>query len=170
MDKQAVTQDWDQIRQKYGVYLRLLERLPEEALHRRLVPVIRTPAEMAVHVSGSVVRDIAVGIARGEIMSDESIEPEVAAGLRDLASVIAFARECWAEADRAVSGLGEAELAAIVPTPWNMSFPGWVGIHIINDELVHHRGQLFVYARLLGMEPPFIYGYAENPAGFRPAA
>lgn len=170
MDKQAVTEHWDQIRQKYGVYLRMLEMLPEDALQRRLVPVIRTPAEMAVHISGSVVRDIAVGVAAGEITSDESIEPEIAAGLTNLPSLVAFARECWEEADRAVSGVGDAQLAAVVPTPWNMSFPGWVGFHIINDELVHHRGQLFVYARLLGLEPPFIYGYEDNPPGFRPAA
>jgi len=170
VDKQDVNRLWDQIRQKYGVYLRLLDAIPDEAYQTHPVAGIRTPAEMVAHVSGSVLRDVARGVAEGEIRSDESVEPEVARGITDRAAATAFALECWDEAARAVEGMGDEELSAIVPTPWGMAFPGWVGFHVMNDELLHHRGQLFAYARLLGVEPPFIYGYEDNPPGFGPAA
>jgi uncharacterized damage-inducible protein DinB len=39
----------------------------------------------------------------------------------------------------------------------------------MNDEFVHHRGQLYVYARLFGAAPPFLWSYGENAAEFRPA-
>ena len=68
-----------------------------------------------------------------------------------------------------VARIGDAELQAIASTPWRMSWPGWVGFSIMNDEFVHHRGQLYVYARLFSVAPPFIWSFGENTAEFRPA-
>jgi hypothetical protein len=58
----------------------------------------------------------------------------------------------------------------MVPTPWHMTFPGWVGFSIQNDEFMHHRGQLYAIARLAGAEPPFMWGFADNEPAFKPAS
>jgi SAM-dependent methyltransferase len=70
----------------------------------------------------------------------------------------------------AFSHFGDAELAAMVPTPWNSSWPGHVAFHIMNDEFVHHRGQLYAFTRCCGAEPPFMWGYVDNAAEYRPGA
>ena len=170
VDKQTLNQVWDQIRQKYGVYLRLLAAIPGDRYHSHPVPGMRTPTELVVHTSGSILRDIAQGVAKGAITADESSEAKVASGLATKADVISFARTCWDQANAAVAATGDAELAAMVPTPWEMTFPGWVGFNILNDEFLHHRGQLYTYARLCGAEPPFLWGFAENAPEFRPSA
>ena len=170
MDRQTLTQVWDQTRQKYGVYLRLLEAIPADRYHSHPVPGMRTPAELAVHVSGSIVRDIAQGVAKGAITADESAESTVASGLRTKADLISFARKCWDQANVAVAAISDAQLQAMVPTPWGMTFPGWVGFNILNDEFLHHRGQLSAYARLCGVAPPFIWGFGDNAPEFRPTA
>jgi uncharacterized damage-inducible protein DinB len=170
VDKGTLTQLWDQIRQKYGVYLRLLEVIPEDRYHSHPVPGMRTAAELVVHMSGTVVRDIAQGVAKGAITADESSEEKVASGLKARKDLIAFARKCWDQANAAVAATGDPQLKAMVPTPWGMTFPGWVGFNILNDEFLHHRGQLYTYARLCGVEPPFIWGFAENAPEFRPSA
>lgn len=72
------------------------------------------------------------------------------------------------QADAAVAAIGDGELNVTVATPWKMSFPGWVGFAMMNDELLHHRGQLHVYARLCGVAPPFIWSFGDNAAEFRP--
>lgn len=167
MNKQAIEGLWDQIRQKYGIYLRLLEAIPERCYQTHPIPGMRTPAELAVHTSGSVVRDLAQGVAKGEVTADEDAEGGLAAGMSK-ADVLAYARRCWKDAAAAVSSLGDAELAAVVPTPWDKSFPGWVGFHVLNDELLHHRGQLYAYARACGVAPPFLWSYDENEPGFGP--
>ena len=169
MDKQALNQVWDQIRQKYGVYLRLLEVFPDECYHSHPVPGMRSPAELVAHVSGTVIRDIAQGVAKGEITTDESSDAGVAAELGTKAAIIAFAETCWRQADAAVATIGDAQLSAMVPTPFNMTIPGWVGFNLLGDEFLHHRGQLYTYARLCGVEPPFIWSFAQNAAGFRPS-
>ena len=168
MNKQALDKFWDQFRQKYGVYLRLLDVIPEDECQSQPVAGLRSAAELAVHVSGTVVRDIARGIAVGKITAEEGEEPRLAKEL-DKRGLIAFARQCFDEADVAVARIGDAELRTIVSTPWKNSWPGWVGFSIMNEEFVHHRGQLYVYARLFGVAPPSIWSFGENAAEFRPA-
>jgi uncharacterized damage-inducible protein DinB len=168
MNKATLDQMWDQFRQKYGVYLRVLEAIPADRYATHPVPGMRTPAELAVHVSGTVVRDMAEGVAKGRITAEESSEDKVAAELGDKAALVAFARECFERADAAVKRIGDAELAAMVPTPWNASWPGYVCFFIQGDEFVHHRGQLYAFARACGAEPPFLWSYAENAPEYRP--
>ncbi len=170
MNKATLDQMWDQFRQKYGVYLRLLESIPADRYATHPVPGMRTPAELVVHVSGTVVRDMAEGVAKGRITVDEAGEEKTAAELRDKAALIDFARQCFEQADAAVRRIGDAELAAMVPTPWKATWPGYVALLILQDEFLHHRGQLYVFARCCGVEPPFMWGYAENAPEFQPRA
>lgn len=170
MNKQVLDQMWDQFRQKYGVYLRALEALPADRFHTHPVPGMRTPAELVTHISGTVVRDIAEGVAKGAITADESAEAGLAAELGSKAALVAFARECFERANAAVARIGDAQLTAMVPTPWGSSWPGAVAFHIMNDEFVHHRGQLWAFLRACGTEPPFIWAYGENEPAFQPSA
>ena len=168
MNKQALDQMWDQFRQKYGVYLRALEALPADRFHTHPVAGMRTPAEMVTHISGTIVRDIVEGVAKGAITVDEAGEAKVAADLGSKPALVAFARECFERANAAVDRIGDAQLSAMVPTPWGSSWPGKVAFHIMSDEFMHHRGQLYAFLRASGAEPPFIWGYAENEPAFQP--
>ena len=168
MNKQTLDQVWDQFRQKYGVYLRALEALPADRFHTHPVPGMRTPADLVTHISGTVVRDIAEGVAKGAITAQESEEARLAAELGSKPALAAFARECFERANAAVTRIGDAQLAAMVPTPWGSSWPGAVAFHIMNDEFVHHRGQLTAFLRLCGGEPPFMWGYGDNAPEYQP--
>ena len=88
MNKEALDLMWDHFRQKYGVYLHLLQEFPEKKYHSHPVKGMRTAAQLAAHISGTVVRDIARGVAKGAITADEAGEDAVAEGLwagRDVA-------------------------------------------------------------------------------------
>lgn len=168
MDKTSLDQMWDQFRQKYGVYLRLLEAIPADCYATHPVPGMRTPLDLAVHVSGTVVRDVAEGVAKGRITADEGAEAKTASELGSKPALLAFARQCFGRADAAVKRIGDAELAAMVPTPWDFSLPGWAAFHMLSDEFMHHRGQLYAFARACGVEPPSMWGFAGNAPEFQP--
>jgi uncharacterized damage-inducible protein DinB len=170
MNKTMLDQMWDQFRQKYGVYLRLLDAIPADRYTSHPIPGMRTPAELAVHISGTIVRDITLGVAKGRITADEGSEAKVTAELAGKAAILAFAGRCFEQASEAVTRIGDAELSAMVPTPWDMTWPGWVAIQVLSDEFLHHRGQLSAYARACGVEPPFIWGFEQNADGYRPKA
>jgi uncharacterized damage-inducible protein DinB len=167
MNKSALNSTWNQIRQKYGVYLRLLESLPEDKINAAVIPGMRSAAELVAHTSGGIVRGFTQGVARGEIFDDN---PDIAAKIGSRQNLLDFARQCWTDANAAVDQIGDDELTRMVKTPWNFEFPGGVAIHTLNDEFLHHRGQLYAYVRACGAEPPFIWSYGENPAGFGPTA
>ena len=169
MNQQALAQMWDQFRQKYGVYVRLVEGFPEAQYHTHPVPGLRTFAEQVTHMSGTIVRDIAAGIAKGAITVAEAAEADAAKSLTGKPAMHAYLKRCWDDANAAVASIGDAQLAATVSTPWDMSFPGWVGFNILSDEFLHHRGQLVAYARICGVQPPFIWGFQDNAPEYRPA-
>lgn len=170
MDKQSLDMMWDHIRQKYGIYLRVLDTIPAERFRDRPVDGMRTPTQMVVHTSGTIIRDIAEGVASGTIQAHEAGEDEVADGLDSKEDVTAFARACWDRADAAISEAGDAELAADVGNPWGMPLNGTFAMVILNDEFLHHRGQLYAYVRACGEEPPFMWSFGDNAEGFQPTA
>jgi hypothetical protein len=118
-------------------------------------------------MSAAIVRDITQGVAEGEIRMNGSAEARIVAALGTKPAVIAYARKCWALANDAVSTIGSAQLNATIPTPWNIEITGWIGFNILNDEFLHHYGQLYTYARLCGAEPPFLWGFAESSLQYR---
>lgn len=168
MNKQQLDGMWDLIRQKYGVYLRVLEAIPADRFDDHPVPGMRTPAQMVVHTSGSVVRDIAEGVASGTIEADEPGEDVVAESLESKEDALDYARTCWARADTAIAEVGDEELASGVDNPWGMPLNGTFAMMILNEEFLHHRGQLYAYVRACGAEPPFLWGFEDNADGFRP--
>jgi uncharacterized damage-inducible protein DinB len=168
MNRKSLHTLWGHMRQKYGVYLRLLESIPADRFNDHPVEGMRTPTQMVAHLSGGIVRDIAEGVASGAITPDEAGEEAVAMSLTSKGDAVNFARTCWDRADAAIATTGDAELAADVENPWGVPLTGTLAIVVLNDEFLHHRGQLYAYARACGAEPPFMWSFADNPEGFRP--
>jgi uncharacterized damage-inducible protein DinB len=167
LDKKALTGLWDQVRQKYGVYLRLLEAIPGHQYQAHPIKGMRSAGELVAHVSGGIVRDIAQGVAKGEIKSNTAAEANTARSFESSADAVAFARRCWKEADTAVASIDDARLSGMVKA-WGTTLPAAACMHLLSDELVHHRGQLYVFARALGGDPPFVWSYGENAPEFKP--
>lgn len=169
MNRQWLDGMWNHMRQKYGVYLRVLEALPEDRLHTHPVAGMRTPAQLVVHTSGSIVRGIAEGVASGAIATPEEEEDAVAERLGSTEALLDFARDCWARADAAVAGVGDEELAGPVENSWGIPLNGTFAMIVVNDEFLHHRGQLYAFVRACGGEPPFMWSFDENAEAFQPA-
>ena len=170
MNRKTLDRMWDHMRQKYGIYLRVLDAIPEGRFADRPIPGMRSPAQLVVHTSGAIVRDIAEGVASGSITPDEADEDAVAGGLRSKDDVLAFARTCWDRADAAIARTGDEQLAATVENPWGVPLNGTFAMVVLNDEFLHHRGQLYAYARTCGVEPPFMWSFGDNADGFQPKA
>jgi uncharacterized damage-inducible protein DinB len=168
LNKQGLTAMWDMMRQRHGITLRLIEALPEDKLHTCPIPNMRTPAELIVHVYDIVVKGTPEGVAQGQVTVDESTEKAIAAGLKTKRDLIRFVDDCWEAGDKAVAATSDQHLAAMVPTPWGKPFPGFALYGVVNDEYLHHRGQLYAYARALGIEPPMLWDFGKNAEAYRP--
>ena len=81
MNRQMLDGMWQHMRSKYGIYLRVLDAIPAEQFDAHPISGMRTPTQLVVHTSGSIVRDIAEGVASGSIKADEAGEDAVAGTL-----------------------------------------------------------------------------------------
>ena len=142
--------------------------IPENRLDDRLVPGMRTPKQLVTHLYVMAVREVVECVPRGEIrdVSDD----EACAPIQSKGALLKLCRESWQAADAPVRSITDAQLEAEVKSPWGRGLPGKSMIGIARDEFYHHRGQLYTYVRLMGLEPPDMYDFTNNAEEFRPRA
>ena len=168
MNKEQLDRKWDHLRQMNGIAIRCVEMIPESKLDSHPIPNMRTPKELVVHLYAMSVREVIEGSARGEVTDVD--EKAIVAGIKTRADLVQYCRDSWAAADRATQTMTDAKLMATVKTPWGMDFPAFVGYGIANDELLHHRGQLYAFLRQMGAEVPSMWDFEHNAPEYAPRA
>lgn len=167
MNKQAALGMWDMQRQRFGLAIRAIEAIPADKINATLVPGMRTPLELTAHMM-IVNTGCAESLLSGEFVSESHADVVKRVTTRD--QLVAYMKESWAAAQKAVDACTDAQLLAMVKTPWGSDFPGFVMLGIAADELLHHRGQLYTYVRLCGIEPPMIWDFEHSAPEFQPKA
>lgn len=138
---------------------RLLERVPEDKLDWRPHPRSMTAGELATHVAT---------LPQWGSMTMESTEYDVARGERAALKttrheLLAAFDESVAKTRKAIDAAQDAEFMV----PWSLkheektvfTMPRVTVLRsFVMNHLVHHRGQLSVYLRLLDVPVPSIYG------------
>ena len=148
-----------------AVTIRAIAAFSDHDLDFRPSPRLRTPRELIFHIY--VQEKLTAEAARaGRFTMDAANgsnpeEPANAGAVTALATVkdaVAFAVGCHDAADAIFRSLSEEDVARPVESPMG-TYPAWQYFTFAYDEHWHHRGQLYVYLRLLGKEPPNLYDY-----------
>ena len=169
MNRQTFTTYWGHIREMSGIAMRLIEQLPADQLDARPIRNMRSAKELVVHLYGAMVKPVTLGIASGTI--EQPDENQVAATIKTKDELLRFCRDCWSAAEKTAALVTDAQLAGMVHTPWGFDMPGAGCAGVVNDELIHHRGQLYCFIRALGApEVPMMWDFEHNAAEFRAAA
>jgi uncharacterized damage-inducible protein DinB len=157
---------WEHFRQVNGITLRIVSAMTDEQIAMQPIKNMRTPKELLVHMYGQLVRNVTLGITTGEIQGYD--EKTACASIKTRAELEKFCLDCWNAGNTAAQSVTDAQLQASVKTPWGMDMPGAVCAGVICDEYLHHRGQLYAFARALGMEPPMLWDFGHNTPEFAP--
>jgi len=147
---------------------RVLERVPEDRLSWRPHPTARTLGELALHVAivPGAIAELAASPSPAQVPRFADPSPKAASELIPaLDAAIGKARKALGAMDDASLAatwrlmLGDRELFAIPRVAFLRS--------TMLNHWYHHRGQLSVYLRQLGVKIPSIYGPSadENPFG-----
>jgi uncharacterized damage-inducible protein DinB len=165
MDLKYIQTLWEEQRLVVGISMRVMQAIPQDKMDSHPVPGMRTPKEIIAHMACTL-RACATGTAKGEIESYEAMEKDLVAKPYD--EFMKAVAESWKVADTAVRGMTEAQANSMVKNPWTTDFPAPVCIQIIFDEHLHHRGQLYTYLRVLGVEPPFMWDFENSSPEHQP--
>ena len=147
----------------------VLERAPADHFAWRPHPRSRSLGELALHLAripgwaGSMLERDAYDLAHEGAPQGRTPPPE-------RADVLALLERNCARARVAIAGASDAELSA----PWRLERGGEVVRTLprvralrtyLIDHVIHHRGQLGVYLRLLDAPVPALYGSSADEAG-----
>ncbi|MDD5088248.1 MAG: DinB family protein [bacterium] len=151
MNKQMIEAQWGYLRMVLGNARKQVELIPEDKLNFRPVPPVRTASELCVHMFTYLTESTETVLTGKNTQRDEMkfskkadllkwIDGQIEKGYANLAKIT------------------DAQLAAKIDA-WGQPFEGWKMVGFVFDEVLHHRGQLTVYLRLMGVQPAFIYDF-----------
>ena len=81
--------------------------------------------------------------------------PELAEGYE---AVLAYMDRLHRESVEIFSGLSDADLRAKIETPMGVPITTWKWLRALVEHEIHHRGQIYTYLGMLGVETPPLYG------------
>jgi uncharacterized damage-inducible protein DinB len=166
MNKQTLDAMFRHLIQVHGIGIRGVEMIPADQLDAHPIPGMRTPKELVVHIYGVVVREISEGVLRGTIQQVD--EQAICDRIRTHADLVQFCKESWDAAATAREKITDQHLASMVNTPWNFQAPGYIMFGITHDEYLHHRGQLYAFLRVFGIQPVMIWDFGNNAPEYQP--
>lgn len=136
--------------QEMSATRRMLERVPDDKFDWRPHEKSMTLGRLANHVAALP------AVAEVVILRRGSMPKQVASTAELLAT---FDRNV-ASGKEAIAGLSESQLAGDVMVTPEIRKPMWEVLRRrgLMNHLIHHRGQLSVYLRLLGVAVPGMYG------------
>ncbi len=154
---------WDRVN---DVSLRLIKQIPEDKLDLKPTPRNFTMKELVIHTYH--VEKVFVETAlKGEAKMEDFSSPEYAPPeINTVDELYEYAKKVHQETDEKIASMSDEELITkIVKAPWG-DMPVFYHINGAYEHLWPHRGQLYIYLRMAGVEEPaFVFDYAGIPAG-----
>lgn len=133
---------------------RVIARIPPERLEWRPQAEAFSFGDLIRHL-GAMERYMFAENVRGRPSRYPGHGPELATGWED---VLAFFRRMHAESVAIFGGLSAEDLQGRCTTPGGASLPVWKWLRSMVEHEVHHRGQLYLMLRIVGVETPPLYG------------
>jgi uncharacterized damage-inducible protein DinB len=156
MGKKEMLAMWEKLGRTQEVTLKAVALIPIGRLDWRPCPQVRTVKELVRHIFAW--EKLYARAARSGVLTQKDAEKEESTLLKDNRELIAYARRAHREATGIVKKLSPNDLKKRVKFFFGTELTAGDCIETIYDEHWHHRGQLYVYLRLLGVKPPFLYG------------
>ncbi|MFW9917867.1 MAG: DinB family protein [Candidatus Thorarchaeota archaeon] len=133
--------------------------IPDDKLGWKPVDDAMSAAELGIHVyMCSLV--YSAGTLKGEFTTaDYSIIPFDPKTVKSAADIVDYGKKVKNYIKEILPKLTEADMdKEVTYSCWgDVKVGGFASMATILEETIHHRGQLCIYLRMLGIKPPFIY-------------
>ncbi|HBZ00009.1 MAG TPA: hypothetical protein DEO84_01685 [candidate division Zixibacteria bacterium] len=153
MKKGAIIKYWDNVRR---LTLDVLERFPDDKLSYRPIPTVRTVAEQFEHILAEE-----IFVRNGLMLKLWENVPSPNEACTDKGVLAEMLRREHETTSRVLRMLPPDTFGVFHETPYGQMTTEAV-IYLTIDEEIHHRGNLYVYLRLLNIVPPqMVQNYGE---------
>jgi uncharacterized damage-inducible protein DinB len=132
--------------------------IPEGQLEFRPTPENMTVKQLSYHIYQTVyilTRSTSMGQFRLDLLQGIPFDPDAVKTPQD---IVDYGAEVKRYVRDALADFTEEDLDRMLKEDWEMT--GYRAMNIAFEEVIHHRGQLMTYLRLMGVEPPYLYDYS----------
>lgn len=156
MNLAAIKEMYNSVKLMDGVLRKLISLFPDDKLDWKPTNEVRTVKEIVVHIYGGA-KTVVKAIKTGTLTKEESdeLESSTASTTSDL---LKFCDESFNSIYETAINSTDEDLNKTVHIYYGDFSVGQV-LQFFPVEHAHHYGQLTVYARLLGITPPFAYDF-----------
>lgn len=138
---------------------RVIAAIPPESIEWTYAPGRFTLGDLVRHLA-AIERYMFVENVCGRPSSYPGHGRELADGYEN---VVAYSRRLHSESVALLAALSPEDLARRCTTPGGASLPAWKWLRSMVEHQIHHRGQIYIYLGLLGVEKaPPLYGLTEE--------
>jgi len=125
----------------------ILVHVPDDKFDYQPWPNAMSLADLAVHMAA--IADMFVqAVGEGQFGAPPA-KPESGSA----ASVRQFVDDMTAKSSNTLAALTDEQLERVIEGKrFGADLPGKVWLHTMRDHEIHHKGQMFVYARMVGVE------------------
>jgi uncharacterized damage-inducible protein DinB len=155
----------DYYRRIRGRTLRVVERIPPEHLEWTYQAGKWTLGDLIRHLAALERLMFAENIA-GRPSQYQGCGRELAEGTE---AVRAYLDRCHEETLEILGQLQDEDLQRRCTTPGGASLPIWKWLRAMVEHEIHHRGQIYLYLSMLGVETPPLYGLTSEEVAARSA-
>jgi len=134
---------------------KVIAAIPDQNHDYKPDPKSKTAIELAEHIAEVDVWFLD-SIVSGAF--DPTKMQKMPEGAKTGASISAWYNETYAASSAKVAGLDGAALSNVVGFFGMMEMPAVMYLTLLNNHMIHHRGQLSTYLRAMGGKCPSIYG------------
>jgi uncharacterized damage-inducible protein DinB len=153
MNKAQLQPMWDHLKDLLVNVRKQMDLVPAGKLGYQPTPEVRTMSDLCIHLH-EYLTEIPDTVKTGKQVT------MAVPTFSDKQKLLAWCDNQVKQGFATFDALTDAQLAANIAA-FGQTFPGWQLLTFINEEVLHHRGQLTVYLRLIGIPPILIYNFAD---------
>ncbi|MFW9779049.1 MAG: DinB family protein [Candidatus Heimdallarchaeota archaeon] len=142
---------------------RAISIIPDDKLDWKPMEKTMTASELAIHVYQCALIYV-MGTFNGKFSdSDDSMIPFDPKEVRSHKDILEYGKRVKNAIKEILPKLTDEDMEkSVVYECWGgIKIRGFESLSTILEEVIHHRGQLCLYLRMLGIQPPFIYDHTK---------
>lgn len=154
MTRSQMREQWTQFRKMLDITRRMVDQFPEDKLNFRPTPQVWSVAELVTHNYHLLSEAVSSVLAGRHV---PTVEPRFS----DKAVLMKWLDLQVATAYEGIHRITEAQLVSRIRILGEY-LAGWQLLDMVYQEHLHHRGQLTLYLRMLGIVPVSVYDHGNQ--------
>lgn len=144
----------------YKSFDKIIAAMPDEKLDMKPSPESMSFKQIALHVYQTALL-VGNAVKTGQMdKADAQLIPVSEGEITKASQIVDYGNKVKAHLQQIIENLSEEDAAKPIATTFGITMNPLRMLNVLQEEAIHHRGQLTVCLRIEGIKPPSIYDYS----------